>query len=241
MPVLGNVVFSAVVLGTLLPVAAYYQRFGSFSWLQAGIVFFMALNTLIALWELCLFFKIRLIEKQAADFQKRYKGRELRRVLDLFTTTLSWDQVWKPDTWAEIWSSYSIFDESYANTKSFGWCIDIGNGFSTLLPSIAMLVGLTYHDAFQVNGEWSASWLAPIFEPFLFGSMMIVFNYQMWYGTVIYFTSYVVNKRYVGHSALNVAIFVGISNIIWVMFPLLGMFCGYRIAAERSFGILKQY
>jgi hypothetical protein len=29
-----------------LPVAAYYQRFGSFSWLQAGIVFFMALNTL---------------------------------------------------------------------------------------------------------------------------------------------------------------------------------------------------
>ena len=47
--------------------------------------------------------------------------------------------------------------------------------------------------------------------------------YQEFYGTCVYFLSFVLNKRYAKLTPLEVGIFVCITNGLWFVFPLLGM------------------
>ena len=152
---------------------------------EAALAFFLWLNVIVALWEICLYLRIDLIREQHEEFRERYRGRELDRVKDFFATKVPLARVFAPSVWAELWSSYSVFDPSYADRKSFGFFIDIGNGFSTLLPCLLFLYGMTYE---------------PISARAL-GIVGLLVFYQMWYGTVVYLTSYIMNQHYRGHSA----------------------------------------
>lgn len=216
-----QVVILAVVAGVALPVGLHHAIHGVVSPHQIAIAFFLWLNTIIALWEICLFLRIDLIEKQYAQFRVDYAGRELDRVKDFFGARVPLSKVLSPSTWAEIWSSYALFDESYANRKSFGFFIDVGNGFSTLVPSMLFLYGMTFH----------------VLPPRALGIVGLLACYQMWYGTIVYFGSYVMNKRYAGHAPSNVAIFVGLSNGIWFTFPIWAMWAAIRMIDEASYAV----
>jgi hypothetical protein len=154
---------------------------------------------------------------------KAYRGRELARVFDFFGRKVTIREVFSTALWAEIWSSYSIFDESYADKKSFGFFVDVGNGFSTLIPSLLVLYGMTF-DLLPARA---------------LGIVMLLIMYQMWYGTVVYFASFVRNERYVGHTRANLAIFVGLSNGIWLLFPLWGIAVAIALIDRGSFALLR--
>ena len=216
-----HVVVTAVVLGTAVPVALHHQAHGVFNPHQIALAFFLWLNAIIAFWEICLFLRIDVIEKQYADFRERYRGRELDRVKDYFGAPVRFAAIFSPTTWAEIWSSYALFDESYADRKSYGFFIDVGNGFSTLLPSLLFVYGMTF----------------PILPARILGLVGLILNYQMWYGTLVYFGSFVLNKRYRGHEPLNLAIFVGLSNGIWFTFPLWAMAVSVQLIYSDSYAI----
>lgn len=218
-----HVVLFAVVAGTALPIVLHHQAHGVLNPHQIALAFFLWLNTIIAFWEICLFLRIGLIEEQFARFAATYKGRELDRVKDFFTSKLTFAQVFSPSTWAEIWSSYAVFDESYASKKSFGFFIDVGNGFSTLVPSLLVLYGMTYE----------------ILPARVLGIIAILILYQMWYGTIVYFGSFILNKRYVGHTKANLAIFVGLSNGLWLTFPLWGIGVAIALIDSNSYAILR--
>ncbi len=212
-----------VVSGTVAPVALHHAVHGAFNVHQIGLAFFSWLNTMIALWEICLFLRIDLIEEQHARFIAEYKGRELDRVIDLFAAPLPLAKAFSPSTWAEIWSSYSIFDDSYADRKSFGFFVDVGNGFTTLIPSILFIYGMTYE----------------ILPARALGVLGLVYFYQMFYGTVVYFASFLFNERYVGHTPLNLAVFVGISNGLWFFFPIWGIVVSIALIYDGSFALFR--
>lgn len=216
-----HVVCFAIALGTGIPVYLHHDVHGVWNATQMGLAFFLWLNVIIALWEICLFLKIGLIEEEYADFRVRYKGRELDRVKDYFGAPVAVSKIFSPSTWSQIWSSYAIFDDSYANRKSFGFFIDVGNGFSTLVPTLLCLYGMTYH-AIPAR---------------LLGIVLLLLNYQMWYGTLVYFGSYLFNKRYVGHSPGNVAIFVGVSNGLWFTFPVWAMWAAIHMIYSDSYAV----
>jgi hypothetical protein len=218
-----QVVVAAVVAGTVAPIALHRSTHGDLNVHQMGLAFFLWLNVIIALWEICLFLRIDLIEEQHRRFLREYRGRELARVFDFFGRKVRPSELFSPTLWAEIWSSYSIFDESYADKKSFGFFVDVGNGFSTLIPSLLVLYGMTF--------EWLPARVL--------GIVMLLIMYQMWYGTVVYFGSFVRNKRYVGHTPLNLAIFVGLSNGIWLLFPLWGMTVAIGLIDQGTFALLR--
>ena len=75
--------------------------------------------------------------------------------------------------------------------------------------------------------------------PLIIGLLFIISNYQMWYGTVIYFLSFFFNNRHLGKSTVEVALFVGVSNGIWFLFPLLGMWIGYYIILNDNMKIVR--
>ena len=124
-----QVVVGAVVVGTVTPVLLHHHVYGVWNVHQMGLAFFLWLNTIIALWEICLFLRIDRIAADYARFKIEYVGRPLDRVKDFFFTPITFAQIFSPTTWSEIWSSYALFDDSYADRKSFGYWIDVGNGF----------------------------------------------------------------------------------------------------------------
>jgi hypothetical protein len=216
-----QLVLIAVVLVTALPIALHHHVHHVLDADQMALAFFLGLNVIISLWEMCLFFRIDQIERQHVEFLQRYKGRELDRVTDFFNTHVPFGKVLSPSVWAELWSSYSVFDESYANRKSFGFFIDVGNGFSTIVPTIVCIVAMTYE-----------------FLPArTVGIVLLIVNYQMWYGTLVYFGSFLFNKRFHGHTRFNLALFVGFTNGLWFTFPVWGMWCALRMIYSGSYEV----
>jgi hypothetical protein len=216
-----HVVVVAVIGGTAAPIALHHHHHGVFNAPQMALAFFAWLNAIIALWEICLFLRIDLIEEQHRRFLVEYRGRELERARDFFAKPVPLRRLLSPTLWAELWSTYSVFDDSYADRKSFGFFVDIGNGFSTLVPSLLFLYGMTF----------------AILPARVLGMVGLLLFYQTWYGTVVYFWSFLLNKRYRGHGALNLALFVGTSNGLWLTFPLAGMYAAVVLIQTDSYAI----
>lgn len=218
-----QLVLLALAAGVGLPVALHHHVHGVVSALHVALAFFLWLNVIIAFWEICLLRRIGLIEEQHRRFVAEYRGRELERVKEFFAKKVPLSKALSADTWAELWSTYSVFDESYADRKSFGFFIDVGNGLSTLLPTLFLLYGMTYD-------------LAP---PWVLGVIGVMFYWQMWYGTLVYFGSFLFNERYVGHTPGNLAIFVGLSNGLWFTFPVVGFWASVRMILDDSLSLLR--
>jgi hypothetical protein len=217
-----HVVALAVAAGTAVPVALHHEQTGTWNVHQAGLAFFLWLNFIIALWEICLFLRVGAIEREHVRLRTEYRGRELDAVRRFFGERVTLSRAFSPTLWAGIWSSYSLFDESYADRKSFGFWVDTGNGFVTLVPTALFLYGMTF----------------PLLPARVLGIVGLLVFYQMWYGTLVYFASFVFNKRYVGHTRGNLALFVGLSNGLWLTFPVWGMIVAITLVTTGSYGVL---
>ena len=216
-----NVVLFTVVGGTAVPIALHRHFHGVFNPHQMALAFFTWLNAIIALWEICLFLRIDLIEEQHRRFVAEYRGRELQCARDFFAKPVPLRRLFSPTLWAELWSTYSIFDDSYADRKSFGFFVDIGNGFSTLIPSLLFLYGMTFE----------------VVPARVLGIVGLLLFYQTWYGTIVYFASFVMNKRYRGHTPWNLMLFVGMSNGLWLTFPLWGIYAAVVMIERDSYAL----
>jgi hypothetical protein len=216
-----NVILMTIVIGTALPVVLHYETHHVVNVHHVVLAFFLWMNTIIALWEICLFLRIDLIEERHGRLLARYKGRELDGVKEFFSRPVPLRQILSPTLWAEIWSTYSIFDDSYANRKSFGFFVDIGNGFTTLFPTLLVLYGMTFD-------------LVPARA---LGIVALLIFYQMWYGTLVYFASFIFNKRHVGMSPLNLAVFVGLTNGLWLTLPLWGIYASIVMIYQDSYAL----
>jgi hypothetical protein len=216
-----NVIVTAVVVGTGVPIWLHHERFGGFNPLQAALAFFFWLNVIICAWELCLLVRTGHIETKHAHLVRSYRGRELALVREFFFSSVPVRRLCSPTLWSGIWSSYAIFDDSYADRRSFGWIVDVGNGLTTLVPSLLFLYGMTFH----------------VLPARLLGVVGLLACWQMWYGTVLYLASFFVNKRHVGHAPLTIAVIVGLSNGLWLGFPILGAYASIVMIYRDSYAL----
>jgi len=218
-----HVIVFAVLVGTGVPVAIHYHEHGTVVPLQVALAFFYWLNTIIAVWEICLFLRISTIEIEHRRLIATHRGRELEVVRDFFSSRVPLARVLSPTLWSGVWSSYSVFDDSYANRRSFGFFVDIGNGFTTLVPSLLCLYGMTY------------AWLPAR----VLGLVGLVICWQMFYGTVVYLASFFFNRRHVGHSPLVIATIIGMSNGLWFAFPIVGMYASIGMIYTDSYALFR--
>ena len=108
-----------------------------------------------------------------------------------------------------MWSTYALYDPSYQNDESFGFFIDVGNGWSTIPPCVMMNTAIA---------------MPQYCSPLLVGCVCLASYWQILYGTIIYFLSFIWNRRWEGKKLGEVLGFVGISNGIWFFFPLAGIY-----------------
>jgi hypothetical protein len=212
-------VFAYVVLGTVVPVYVHFQTHGLINVHQIMIAFFCSLNILISFWEISLGRHITFINKEYLRLQKKFKNDEFGAVTEFFLMPLSIANIFSSKFWSRVWSTYSLYDPSYSNIQSYGFFIDVGNGWSTLIPSFLFMMGISIE----------------IMPARALGIMGVIKFYQEFYGTVLYFLSYMLNERYRGKTVTEVALFVGLSNGLWFFFPLLGMYLSIDMIYSDSF------
>ena len=221
-----------------------------------SILFFNNLNILIAFCEIALGQHIGFIRN---DYQRllkeyRYAGGndddddektmmtttrkpEYLAGFAYLTMPLSWKDVYDGgQKWARMWSTYSLWDPSYSNPESFGFFIDVGNGWSTIIPCCLWNYAIWFPKQFAPSlllassSPSSSSSTAVV----LLGFIGACSYWQILYGTIIYFLSFVWNKRYKNKPLVEVLGFVGFANGIWFFFPILCLWASYKILLDRN-------
>jgi hypothetical protein len=195
-------------------VAAHLALHGVVNGWHVALALFLSINVMICFWEISLFFRIDDIERWHRERDRPRGSVYLARVspAELLSTQL----------WARVWSEYAFYDPSYADRRSFGFAIDVGNGFSTLLPSVFFFVAMT----------------VPLVSPLVLGLVGLLIFYQKFYGTCLYFFTFVFNRRYEGHRTGPLLGVVGGTNGIWLLFPAIGIYVCLRLILDGSFELI---
>jgi len=187
---------------------------------------FTALNFMISVWEISLGKYLRQVQATAATLHQRHgKSGALEAVGALFSLPLSLEEAVTLKTWHIVWATYSLYDNSYANEESFGFFIDVGNGWTTIVPMAVFSLGLI----FGVGEANVAMWAC----------LCLCSFYQMMYGTLIYLLSYIYNRRHDGFGTVEVVLFVALTNAIWVIMPLVGIGVCYQVLKTGSMEIVR--
>jgi hypothetical protein len=185
------------------------------------VILFLALNALINYWELILWKESEFIREISDKYYEDYKNEKDTPMLDFMGSNVNFINIFSPKYWAGVWIAYSMYDRSYADRKSFGFSVDVGNGLSTLIPGILLHVGFSYH----------------YFEAKTFGIIMLAMMWQMGYGTIIYWFSFIINKRHKLLSARqNIVAILG-SNVPWFAFSSVGFYAAIRLVQDNDFSV----
>jgi hypothetical protein len=199
-------------------VTAHYLWHGVVNGWHVALATFLAINLLICVWEISLWHRI-------GDIQRWFHGPRNspdRPRGNLYTTPISLREFWSSRLWARTWLGYARWDDGYADPRSFGFAIDVGNGFSTLVPSVLFYVGMT----------------VPIFSPVVLGIIGLLIFYQKFYGTCLYFFQYLYNRRWENRPLSGVLAVVGGTNGLWFVFPAVGLYVCVRLILDGRFDIL---
>ena len=210
------------ILGGVIPPYFFYLEHGSVSVLYCALSFFLFINLVICLWELCLFFRMDDIMLRNAKFDQDTPEERIKPTVELFTAKISISNIVSPTFWSGVWAAYSVYDGSYADRRTFGFAGDIGNGFITLIPTLLLHVGITYE----------------IMPANMLGILALIIFYQMFYLTFLYWVSFFVNKRHQRLARKELLMFIIGTNAPWFVVPAFGIYTAITLILTNSYSIL---
>ena len=206
-------------------VAHHARTHGVVSPTQLVLAVFCAINAWICVCELALLFHSETVQQQHRAFAARHGANKLPSPLFLFAR-VPLRRALSLEYWAVMWSTYATLDPAYIDTASFGFCVDSGNGVTTLLPTIAFAVGMSAQSALL-----PARWL---------GMLGLLKFWQEMYGTCVYFFQYLFNRKYASSPAAHVWGIVVPANAIWIVCPALGMWACGRLILEGDYAVFGE-
>ena len=210
-----------VVGATTFHVWLHQRTNGVWNPTQIALAFFLVINVMIAWWELALFFCQDQIQAEYDALREPYRGREMQAVAEVFTRPIPLHRLLAFSEWTRVWSTYSLFDPGYSDRRSFGYNIDVGNGFTTLVPATLYAFGMTFE----------------LMPARLLGVIGVIIFWQMFYGTSVYFFQFFNNGRHEGHRVRDVLLFVGVSNLSWMLFPAWGLWASIQLVVSGTYEV----
>lgn len=216
-----SVIIAVIVGGTLFHAWLHHWVHGLFNATQLALAFFLVINLLVNFWEIGLLVCNQQIRDEYEATKESYKGRELERFGEVFQRRIPLGRLLSFRQWTGIWSAYALFDPGYASRSSFGYNIDVGNGWSTPIFATLFAFGMTFE----------------LMPARILGILGVIMFWQMFYGTVVYFFQFFHAGRHKGHSPATIALFVGNSNGLWFIFPLWGLYTSIWMILNDSYEI----
>ena len=177
------------------------ETYGTINAIYIAFSLFFSINLLICYWEICLYLRRDYIEKRLGYWQERQREAGISPAIEFLTARVPLTQVLSPTVWADAWAAYAIYDNSYADRRTFGFNVDVGNGFATLVPTFILYAALTVE-----------------FLPAVVTGMIgLALCWQWVYATSIYIASVFISKKHLTMTGKELAIVVLTPNGPWIL------------------------
>ncbi len=88
-------------------------------------------------------------------------------------------RIFSPTVWADVWATYALVDGSFADRRTWGFNVDVGNGFFTPLPTLVLYAAITLN-------------FMPAVMTGMFG---LILSWQWAYATSVYWASFFMAGR----------------------------------------------
>ena len=158
---------------------AYYV-YADVSVIHCTLSLFLALNLLICYWEACLFLRRSDVETRTAYWRERRRETGRTPALEFFAAEVPWTGVLSPTVWTDVWATYSQYDPSFADRRTFGFNADTANGFVTAAPTLLLYAAVT----------------VDFMPPLLTGMLGLALFWQWTYVTSVYLASFFIAGRH---------------------------------------------
>lgn len=221
MPVWLFCILAIAVLG-LAGIVLRFLVYGDLDPLHVLLSLFFSLNFLASSWEICLYFRRDYIERRVDFWRERRKEQRRSPAMLFLQQGVTTSNAFSTSFWADVWASYAIYDESYADRGSWGFTSDIANGFVTPLPSLILY----------------ATFTIPFLPATLAGVLGAMLFWQWVYVTSGYWVSFFVAKRHRQLRLREALLHVHLANSLWVLLPLLGLYVSVRLVLDGNYGVL---
>ena len=213
-----------VVAGFTLPgIALHYWEHGGLNPAYCILALFFSINLLICYWEICLVLRRDHIADRAEHWRKRQRETGCTPGMEFLTSRVPLRDLLSARLWGDLWSAYSVYDGSYGDHRTYGFNVDMGNGFFTPIPTLLL------YAAFTVD-----------FMPAVYAGILGIALFWQWaYITSLYWVSFHTagRRRQIGRRYLYYA-YVVAPNSIWILLPLLGLYVSIRLIVDGHYGIL---
>ncbi len=218
------VLFSVLVIAilTVAGIGGRYWLRGDFDVIHALLILFFSINLWICYWEICLFLKRDYIERRAEYWRERRRETGRTPAIEFLTGKAPLSRILSPAIWADVWATYAQIDGSYADRRTYGYNIDIANGFVTPVPTLVLYAAFTFD-------------FLPALAAGIIGAMLF---WQLTYGTALYWVSFFLAKRQTRLSRRDICIYIWALNSPWLLFALLGLYASIRLIADGDYSVL---
>ena len=216
------IVVVVVALLALPGFGVYYLLHGGLDVFYCLLSLFFSINLVICYWEMCLFFRRDYIEERAEFWRRRWEDTGKTPAVEFLTTSVPLNRILSPTVWADVWATYSMFDSAYADRNTYGFNIDIANGFATPAPTLILYVTYT-------------GGLLPAVAAGILGAMLF---WQWVYASSLYVVSFFVGRKQTRITTREFYIYIFSLNAIWVLIPMLGLYVSIRLILDGDYSAL---
>ncbi len=218
------VAFMGLVIAilTLAGIGARYGVHGDYDVIHALLIHFFSINLVICHWELCLLFRRDYVEKRAEYWRERQRETGRTSAVEFLTGRVPLRRILSSMVWADVWATYAQFDRSYADRRTYGYNVDIANGFVTPVPTLILFA------AFTVD-------FLPALVAGIIGTMMF---WQLTYATSVYWVSFFLANRQDRLGRKDMYIYIWALNCPWVLFPLLGLYVSICLIENGDYSVI---
>lgn len=216
--------FAALAVATLalLGIGARYQMHGDLNVPHALLSLFLSINLLIAYWEICLFLRRDLVETRTAYWREWRERTGRTPAVEFLRARIPLVRMLSPTVWADVWAAYSQYDSSYADRRTFGFNVDIVNGFLTPVPTLLVYVAYTF----------------PVLPAVVTGIVGVILFWQVMYGASVYLVSFFVAGRQARISGRELYTWIVAPNSPWMAGGLLGVYVSIRLITDGDYSVL---
>lgn len=183
---------------------------------------FFSTNLIICYWELCLFFRINEIKARGERWREWSRDSGRTAAAELLMTNVPLRQACSPRVWADVWAAYSVFDSAYVDRNTYGFNVDIANGFATPVTTLILYVAMT-------------GGLLPSIAVGILGAMLC---WQWVYSSTLYLASFFIGGKRTRVQGRHFYAFMVFPNSVWIVLPMVGLYVSIRLIVDGDFSVL---
>ncbi len=219
---LSSLAIGVIAVLTAAGIGVRYWVYGHLNASFCLLSLFFSTNLLICYWETCLILHLDLIRQRAEYWHARLKETGRSPIGEFLTTEIPLTKILSPQAGADMWAVYSLYDGSYIDRRTYGFNIDIANGFFTMVPTLVLYAAFT----------------VAFLPAHVAGILGVALFWQWEYATSVYMASFYVAGRHKLISRADRATYIWGSNATWLLFPLLGLYVSIRLIVDGDYSVL---